>query len=305
MHRRYGRRWHRPEIAVEPGRHDRHCRFQRSIVHSADRQSSRRDDATRQSCPPRDRRRWSRSAPRIAQGCIGDPDQPRPDCACTIRTKQRAVPRTASAHNHNLSAHNLSARSSNTQIPKYSSRTRPQSLGTDDRHSAGNGDDEFALPRSLRTQKAMLPRQRLYAYCLPSYCWWEMDRQAIKRPRDQVMIGFPAASTMSRNASGPCLKETARGRNVAGECSNNNEICGYAWNPFEGSHGPGIYCALCSEVNRRRAAKAPLLFSLHMVHPILAIRPANPHAGLFAARIFDDGNDRHRHSHRPTLNGGC
>lgn len=116
-----------------------------------------------------------------------------------------------------------------------------------------------------------------------------MDRQAIKRPRDQVMIGFPAASTMSRNASGPCLKETARGRNVAGECSNNNEICRYAWNPFEGSHGPGIYFALCSEVNRQRAAKTPLLLSLHIVHPILAICPANPHAGLFAARIFDEG----------------
>ena len=180
MPKRYGRRWRRPEIAGELGRRDHHCRFRRSIGRSADRQSSRRDDATRQSCPPRDRRRCCRSAPRIAQGCIRDLGQPRPDCACTIRTRLQAVPRNASAHN--LSARSLSARSSSTHFRRQSSRTRiaESAGGNGVGHSADNGDDEFAPPRSMQMPKALHSRQRLYAYCLPSYYCWERDRDAIK-----------------------------------------------------------------------------------------------------------------------------
>lgn len=225
--KRYGKQWRRPAIAVGYGRHGRHCRFQRSIGRSGCRRSSRRDDATRQSCLQRDRRHWSRSAPRISRGCTGDPGQIRPDRACTIRTRLRAVPRNASAHN--LSARNLNARSSSTHIRKQSSSIRPHSFGSDDRHSAGigdghsadNGDDEFAPPRSLRMQIAVHSRQRLYAYCLPSCCFGDEDRNAI----EGRVIGddcFAAPSTMGfRGTSGPTA---LKGRCVAGMWRRNAAI---------------------------------------------------------------------------------
>jgi hypothetical protein len=183
--KRYGRQWHRRGIAVGLEPHDRRFRSRRSIVRSPDRQSSRRDGSRRQSCRPRDRRRCCHSAPRIARGCIGGPDQPRPDHACTTRTKRQAVLRNARAHSlsaRKSSAQNLSSQSSKTQIRKKSlgPLTPGLAAGNGGRNSADNGDDEFALPRSLQMQIAMHSRQRLYAYCLPSCCLGDKDRHAIK-----------------------------------------------------------------------------------------------------------------------------
>jgi hypothetical protein len=179
--KRYGRQWLRPRIAAGFEPHDRRFRSRRSIGRSPDRQSCRRDGSRRQSCLPRARQRCCHSAPRIARGCIGDPDQPRPDHACTTRTKRQAVLRNARAHSlsaRKSSAQNLSSQSSKTQIRKKSlgPLTPGLAAGNGGRNSADNGVDEFAPPRSMQMQKAPHSRQGLYAYCLPSYCFGERSR---------------------------------------------------------------------------------------------------------------------------------
>lgn len=197
-HKRYGRQWRRPKIAVEIERYDHRCRFQRSIVRSPDRQSSRRGDSRPRSCRRRDRQRWSHSAPTIARGCTADPGQSRPESACTIRTRRQAVRHShdrpssrqplsgyfsngQNPHRRNPSYQNPSCQNPNyrnssswnsrnrNSIRRSSRHTRARNAGSDDGHSADN-DDEFAPLRSLRMQKAIHSRQRLYAYCLPSYC---------------------------------------------------------------------------------------------------------------------------------------
>jgi hypothetical protein len=77
------------------------------------------------------------------------------------------------------------------------------------------------------------------------------DRDAIKGRVIQWMV-TASGSTMSRGQFGRSrLRETPSGQNVAKECSNNNEICAYAWNVRA-----GVYCAQCSIVDRQRAASA-------------------------------------------------
>ena len=221
--KRYGRQWRRPTIAAGFEPHDRRFHSRRSIGRSPDRQSSRRDDSRPQSCPPRDRRHCCHSAPRIVRGCIGDQDRLRPDCACTIRTRRTAAPRSRahSSYAHRPSAckpdaHHSSSQSSMTRIrnQSWSPQTPAHAAGNSGRNSAGNGDDEFALLRSLRMhmQTALHSRQRLYAYCLPSCCLGDKDRDAIKGHviRDDHSA---AASTMGfRGTSEPTALD---GRDVA------------------------------------------------------------------------------------------
>jgi hypothetical protein len=158
----------------------------------------------------------------IAQGCIGDPDQPRPDCACTIRTRRQAVHRNVHAHSlsarkssaQNLSSRSSSSRSSSFQTRKQNSATHipGYSAGNDGWNSVDSVDDEFAPLRSMQMQIAMHSRQRLYAYCLPSCCSGDKDRHAIKGRviRDDHSA---AASTMGfRGTSGPTALD---GRDVA------------------------------------------------------------------------------------------
>jgi hypothetical protein len=215
--KRYGRRWRQPTTAAGLEPHDRHCRSRRSIGHSPDPRFSRRDDARRRSYLPRDRWHWSHSAPRIARGCIRDPDHRQPDRAYTIRTRRQAVLRNASAHSLSArqpNAHNLSSRSSKTQIREQSSTPRPPgyAAGDNDRNNADNGDDEFALLRSSQMLIAMHSRQRLYAYCLPSYCFGERSR-CDQRPRDQGRSLRRSLNNGARGSSGPTA---LMGRCVAG-----------------------------------------------------------------------------------------
>jgi hypothetical protein len=209
--KRYGRQWRRPTIAAGFEPHDRRFRSRRSIGRSPDRQSCRRDGSRRQSCPPRARQRCCHSAPRIARGCIGDPDQPQPDCACTSHTRRQAFPhpRAHSSYSHKLGActpgaHSLSSQSSKTRIRKRNSVPHLHEHSADNDggwNNAYNGDDEFAPPRSSQMQTAMHPRQRLYAYYLPSCCFGGFkDRDAIEgrvisgdHPAAASTMGVPAA----------------------------------------------------------------------------------------------------------------
>lgn len=192
--RRCGRRWRRPAIAAGSEPHDRRFRSRRSIGRSADRRSCRRDDARRQSYPPRDRRRCCRNAPRIAQGYIADPDRPRPDCACTSHTRRPAVPhsRAHSSYSHKFGAYTPGAphssfqnSTSRIQNQSWSPQTPALAAGNGGRNSADNGDDEFAPPRSSQMQTAKHSRQQLYAYYLPSCCFRGWGSRCDQRPRNQ------------------------------------------------------------------------------------------------------------------------
>jgi len=183
MHKRCGRQWLRRAIVAGYERRDRHCRSPRSTVRSRDRQSCRRDGSRPRSCRPTGRRRCCHSAPTIARGCIEGPDRRQPVGACTIRTRRPAAllkPRADSLSARRWSADSSIAHSSGPQTRSRSPSPRSprpvagsggrRSADNGDEHSADSGDAGFALPHSLQMQKPMHSRQRIYAYCLPSYC---------------------------------------------------------------------------------------------------------------------------------------
>ena len=123
---------------------------------------------------------WPSPARRAHSSCAGNSNACRPD------------------------ARHSSSQSSTIQIRNQSWSPQTPALaagnaGNGGWNSADNGDDEFALLRSLQMQIATHSWQRLYAYCLPSYCLGDKDRDAIKG-RLIKDDHFATASTMGSAA---------------------------------------------------------------------------------------------------------